>query len=70
MQVSLSVTVISGPKNGSLGLTKELDQVYEFIHMKILRLSRDFSFIVTFDDSVLLNSENAIRYTQNCTLVA
>lgn len=45
MQVSL--TIISGPENGSLGLTKELDLAYGFSHMKILILSRGFAFIAT-----------------------
>lgn len=59
MQFSLTVTIIFGPENGSLGLTKEFDQVYGFIHMKILTLSREFAFIITFN-SFLLNSKSAI----------
>lgn len=45
MQVSL--TIISGSENGSLGLTKELDLAYGFIHKEILILSRGFAVIAT-----------------------
>lgn len=51
MQVSLIVTVICGSENGSLGLTRELDLVHGYFHMKILKLSREFAFIAIFNES-------------------
>lgn len=62
MPLYLTVTMISGSENGPLGLTKRFDLTHGYFHMKILMLSREFAFIVTFNESFLLNNISTIRY--------
>ena len=64
MQVSLTVTIVSYSENRSWSLTKELDLVHGYFHMKIM-LPWEFAFIAIVNELFWLNNVSAITYIQN-----